>query len=258
MPEPPKIPTPQPIEDESGVYTWDAPTQKKEPIAMRLAYGKPGGASVETAYTYRLERGFPFVRAGKAVVVSSTFNALRSNTGSAVGLHAPVNQSALTGGLVDPSKPGVLQLGSSVPTFVTVPFTFNATSTTALTISWPAWPIKRANKTLTTASDTTIPAGSISITGLTAAVQYWYLPFWSEAAKVLGWAGAGNSTSAGSPAIAQTVQSDATVQAAYYQGFVPLNVLTFTQPAAGSSTATGGYGSGNPNITGGGRGYKIY
>jgi hypothetical protein len=239
------------------VYVPDAPPAKKKSIAMRLAYGS-SGSPVDTPYTYRLERGFPFVRAGSPVVVSSTFNSLRMNTGSAVGLHVPVNQNALTNGLVDPSKPGVLQLGSSVPTFVTVPFTFNATSTTALTISWPAWPIKRANKTITFASDTTIPAGSISITGLTANTQYFYYPFWSEAGKVLGWAGAGNATSVGSPAIAQTVQADGTVQAAYFQGFVPLNVLTFTQPAAGTSTQTGGYGSGNPKITGGARGYNTY
>src|SRR6267154_1580185 len=255
--EPPKIPTPQPIEITSGVYTADTPPAKKEPIAMRLAYGQTGGP-VDTPYTYRLERGFPFVRAGMPVVVSSTFNTLRMNTGSAVGLHVPVNQNALTNGLVDPSKPGVLQLGSSVPTFVTVPFTFNATSTTALTISWPAWPIKRANRTLTFASDTTIPSGSISITGLTANTQYFYYPFWSEAAKVLGWAGAGNATRVGSPAIAQTTQADATVQAAYFQGLGPLSVLTFTQPAAGTLSQTGGYGSCNAGITGGRRGYNTY
>jgi hypothetical protein len=243
MAEPPKIPSPEP--------------PKPKPIATRLAYGESPWQTDGT-YTYRLERGFPFQRAGKSVVVSSTLATLRLNTGSAVGLHTPVNQNALTGGLIDPSKPGVLQIGSTVPTFVTVPFTFNATSTTALTISWPAWPIRRANKTLTTASDTTIPAGSISLTGLTANTQYFYYPFWSEVAKVLGWAGAGNSTSAGSPAIAQTAQADATVQAAFFQGFVPLNVLTFTQPAAGTLSQTGGYGSGNPKITGGARGYNTY
>lgn len=257
MPEPPKIPTPPPEESDFGPFVPDAPSSKKEPVAMRLAYGQQSGP-VDTPYTYRLERGFPFVRAGSPVVVSSTFNTLRMNTGSAVGLHVPVNQNALTNGLVDPSKPGVLQRGSSVPTFATVPFTFNATSTTALSITWPAWPIKRANKTLTFASDTTIPAGSIAITGLVANTQYFYYPFWSEAANVLGWAGAGNATSAGSPAIAQTTQSDATVQSAYYQGFVPLNVLTFTQPASGTNTATGGYGSSNPKITGGARGYNVY
>src|SRR5205085_12184040 len=99
MPEPPKIPTPQPIEIESGGYTPDSPPAKKELLAMRLAYGT-SGMPVDTPYTYRLERGFPFVRAGKTVVVSSTFNSLRMNTGSAVGLHVPVNQNALTNGLV--------------------------------------------------------------------------------------------------------------------------------------------------------------
>jgi len=179
------------------------------------------------------------------------------STGSAVGIHQPVSQNALTNGLLDPSKAGFLQFGSNVPTFITVAFTFNATSTTALTISWSATALRRANRTLTNSSDTAIPAGSISITGLTAATTYWYYPFWSEAAKVVGWAGAGNATSAGSPAIAQTAQSDAVLQAQSFQGFVPMNTLQYTQPAAGTSTATGGYGSGNPNITGGGRSYRI-
>src|ERR1700745_4236581 len=152
MPEPPKIPTPQPQEIISGVYTTDSPPAKKEPIVKRLAYGK-SNSEIESAFTYRLEGGFPFQRRGQPVTVSSTFNSLKATTGSAVGLRTPVNQNALTNGFIDPSKPGVLQLGSSVPTFVTVPFTFNATSTTALTISWPAWPIRRANKTITTSSD---------------------------------------------------------------------------------------------------------
>ncbi len=174
-------------------------------------------------------------------------------------VHAPVKGTALTGGLLDPSKSGFLQVGSNVPTFVTVPFTFNATSPTALTISWPAWPIRRANKTTVPpmSNDTAIPAGSIAITTLTGNTQYFYYPFWSEGAKILGWAGAGNATSAGSPAIAQTAQSDSVLQLAAFQGFVPLNTLTFTQPAAGALSQTGGYGTGFTDITGGGRSYRI-
>lgn len=227
-------------------------------VARQMAYNNPPVHPVDTSYSYRVERGFPFVRRGVAVVVRSQFNSLGLNTGSAVGLHGPVNQTALTNGLVDPSKSGFSQTGSNVPTFVTVPFTFNATSPTALTISWPAWPIRRANKTIVFASDTTIPAGSISVTGLTGGTIYYYYPFWSELAKVIGWAGAGNATSAGNPAIAQTIQADATVQIAFYQGNVPLNVLSFTQPAAGALSQTGGYASGNPGITGGARTYRLF
>jgi hypothetical protein len=239
--ESPNIPTP------------DAPV--KQPVASRLAYGS--AAQPDNMFSYRMERGFPFQRAGSPVTVSSTFNTLKLNTGSAVGLHGPVNQSALTNGLVDPAQPGFSQKGSNVPTFVTVPFTFHATGPTALTISWPAYALRRANRTLTTSNDTAIPAGTISITGLTANTTYWYYPYWSETAQTLGWAGAGNATSAGSPAIAQTLQSDTVLQFASFQGFVPLNTLQFTQPAAGSTTQTGGYASGNPNITGGGRSYRI-
>ena len=225
----------------------------------QLAYGSKKQLQ-DSAYSYRTERGFPFHRAGEAVTVASQFKALGMTTGSAVGLHEPVNQNALTDGLLDPSKSGFLQKGSNVPTFITVAFTFNATSTTALTISWPATPIRRANRqpVFNISSDTAIPAGSISITGLTADTTYWYYPFWSEAQQTIGWAGAGNSTSAGSPAIAQTAQSDAVLQQQSYQGYVPINVLEFHQPAAGTSTATGGYNSGNPGITGGGRSYRIF
>lgn len=225
--------------------------------AKSLAYGSASG-TVDTPYTYRLERGFPFQRAGAPVTVSSTFQTLRMNTGSAVGIHQPVNQNALTNGLLDPSKSGFLQQGSNVPTFVTVAFTFNAGTPTTLTISWPATALRRANRTILVASDTAIPAGSIAITGLTGNTQYWYYPYWSEVAKIVGWAGAGNAISAGTPAIAQTAQTDVVLQAQSYQGFVPLNVLSFTQPAGGALSQTGGYSSGNPGITGGARSYRLF
>jgi len=240
----PEIPTPEPPIRVVGI--------------LKLAYG--GSSTVkDTPYTYRVERGFPFQRAGAPVVVSSTFNALKMNGGSAVGLHQPVNQNALTDGQLDPSKPGFLQKGSNVPTFVTVAFTFNATTTT-LTISWPATALRRGSKQpiYNISSDTAIPAGSISITGLTAGTTYYYYPYWSEAASMVGWAGAGNATSAGSPAIAQTLQTDFVLQQQSYQGFVPLNTLSFTQPAAVPVVQTGGYASGFPNITGGARSYKAF
>jgi hypothetical protein len=244
----------------ADVTSLPAPDLPRPNSTMVMAYGGGGqGSNTEGKfpYVYRVERGFPFQRRGQPVVVDSQFNSLALPTGSAVGLHSPVSTSALTGNELDPSKSGFLQKGSNVPTFITVPFTFNATSTTALTISWPATALRRANRTLTAASDTAIPAGSISVTGLTANTTYYYYPFWSEAAKIVGWAGAGNATSAGNPAIAQTLQSDLVLQQQSYQGFVPLNTLQYTQPAAGTSTATGGYGTGNQNITGGGRSYRI-
>lgn len=219
---------------------------------LKLAYGA-GQAAVDTSYSFRMGRGTPFHRAGVTVTAKAQFKTL--------SLNAPVSQTALTTGLLDPSQPGFLQKGSNVPTFVTVAFTFNATSTTALTISWPATALRRANRqpALNISSDTAIPAGSIALTGLTANTQYFYYPFWSEAAMVVGWAGAGNGTSAGSPAIAQTAQSDVVLQAQAYQGYVPLSsgALTFTQPNAGTLSQTGGYASGNLNITGGGRQYTL-
>jgi len=234
--------------------TPDPPPQPAVPVAMRLAYG---GISQRDNWSFRVQRGFPRQRAGKAVVISATNKTLRGTTGSSVGLHSPVNENALTNGLVDPSQSGFAQKGSNVPTFVTVPFTFNATSPTTLTISWPATALRRANRTLIVSNDTAIPAGSIAMTLLVANTKYWWYPYWSEAAGRLGWSGAGNATSAGAPAIAQTVQSDIVLQFAAYQGFVPLNTLEFTMPNVGALTQTGGYASGFPNLTGGGRSYRV-
>jgi len=240
------------------------PQEPAPPVSQRITHqmaygGEPVGT--DTTYSYRLERGFPFARAGSPVTVASQFKSLGLNAGTAVGLHVPVNQNALTSGQLDPSKPGFLQVGSNVPTFITMPFTLNSTSTTTITISWPATPIRRGSRTTIPffSSDTAIPAGSILITTLVANTQYFFYPFWSEKAKILGWGGAGNATSAGTPAIAQTVQSDLVLQQQSYQGFVPLNTLAWTTPAAGTKTATGGYSAaGVPDTpTGGGRSYRI-
>jgi hypothetical protein len=228
------------------------------PIAKLMAYGGGNSQPSQPFEVYRLRRGFPFQRAGGPVTVASTFQSLSLSTGSAVGLHQPVNQNALTNGLLDPSKSGFLQKGSNVQALITIPFTFNATSTTALTISWPATALRRANRTLLVSFDTAIPAGSISITGLVANIKYYFYPYWSENSKVVGWAGAGGSLSAGSPAIAQTAQSDVTLQQQNYQGFRPLNVCNFTMPAAGTLSQTGGYGTGLPNLSGIGYGQYFY
>jgi hypothetical protein len=237
------------------------PPEPNTPVKRRIAHamafgGEPVGT--DTTYSYRLERGFPFARAGNPVTVASQFKSLGLNAGTAVGLHVPVNQNALTNGQLDPSKSGFIQVGSNVPTFITMPFTLNGTSNTTLTISWPDTPIRRGSKTTIPffSSDTAIPAGSILITGLTAATQYFFYPFWSEKAKILGWGGAGNATSAGAPAIAQTVQSDLVLQQQSFQGFVPLNTLAYT---TGVKTVTGGYSAaGVPDTaTGGGRSYRI-
>lgn len=220
------------------------------PIAKFMAYGGGQPQPSQPYKVHRVSRGFPFQRAGSPVTVASRFNTLGMATGSAVGLHQPVNQTALTNGLLDPSKAGFIQKGSNVQALITIPFTFNATSTTALTISWPATALRRANRTILVSFDTAIPAGSISVTGLVAATKYFFYPYWSENSKQVGWAGAGGSLSVGSPAIAQTAQSDVTLQQQNFQGFRPLNVCNFTMPAAGTLSQTGGYGTGFPNLSG--------
>lgn len=218
-----------------------------------LAYGPFAVASIGPN-TFRTERGVPFLRAGQPVAARSQFRTLN--------LNAPVSQLALTNGLLDPSQPGFIQRGSIVPTAVTIPFSLSAT-TTSITITWPMWPIKRmavappTNQPFVSGAfnqSTTIPAGSIAVTSLVAGTTYFFYGFWSEPAQAVGWVIGGT----GSPAIAQTAQSDSLLQTQLAQNHVSFNILRYATPASGTTSATGGYSSGNPDITGGGRTYKVY
>src|SRR5713101_933958 len=85
--------------------------------ALSMAYGggKPVGVltgdnppvSGSMGASYRIERGYPFIRGGQQVIANSQFRTLP--------LRVPVNQSAQVNGLLDPSSPGFAQRGSTVP-----------------------------------------------------------------------------------------------------------------------------------------------
>ena len=143
---------------------------------------------------------------------------------------ARVVTQALTAGKIDPTKAGVLMKGSVPPTWSGA-FTYVSTSST-LTWSWSALAIYRAD-----GSTTTIPNGSLAVTGLTAGTTYYFYPYWDDSAFALGWVAGGT----GSPANAQTAKTNLAAQQQALQGRIPLSQGAIV--AATTSSGTGG-GSG--------------
>jgi hypothetical protein len=92
-------------------------------------------------------------------------------------------QTALTPlGTVNPALPGVVMKGSLPPIFSSG-FTYTATTTT-ITWNWAAITVYRADGTTTT-----IPAGTQTITGLTASTTYYFYPTYNEATNTFFFVG---------------------------------------------------------------------
>jgi hypothetical protein len=143
--------------------------------------------------------------------------------------YARVVATALTGNKIDPTKAGVLMKGSVPPTWNGA-FTY-ASTTTSITWSWSGLTIFRADGTTTT-----VPNGSLAVTGLTAGTTYYFYPYWDETALQLVWVGAG----VGAPANAQTAKTNAAAQQQSLQGRIPLS-----QGAMIAATTTSGTGGGS-------------
>jgi len=143
--------------------------------------------------------------------------------------YARVSSGALTSGQIDPSKSGVLMKGSMPPTW-SGSFTYVSTSS-SLTWSWSGLSIYRAD-----ATTTTIPNGSVGVTGLTAGTTYYFYPYWDDTAGAIGWV-AGAS---GSPGYAQPAKTNSAAQQQALQGRVPLS-----QGAMIAATTTSGTGGGS-------------
>jgi hypothetical protein len=150
---------------------------------------------------------------------------------------ARVASSALTANQIDPSRPGVLMKGSVAPSWSGA-FSYASTPST-ITWSWTGLTILRAD-----GQTTSIPNGSLVISGLSAGATYYFYPYWDEAAKSIAWV-TGNAGSAGSPASAQTAKTNLAAQAQALQARIPL-----AQGAMIAATTTSGAGGG----TGGGSG----
>src|ERR1700683_5677 len=94
--------------------------------------------------------------------------------------YARVATAALTTNKIDPTKSGVLMKGSVPPTWSGA---FPSVSTTSsITWSWSGLTIFRAD-----GSTTTIPNGSLAVTGLAAATTYNFYPYWDDTLLAIGW-----------------------------------------------------------------------
>jgi hypothetical protein len=148
---------------------------------------------------------------------------------------ARVKSSALTGNAIDLSKAGVLSKGST-------PCTWNGGMTYASTPSSIAWAWTGMQIFRADGTTTSVPDGSMSVTGLSAATTYYFYPYWDETAEGVGWSSGG----AGSPANAQAAKTNAAAQAQALQGRVPLSqgAMVAATTASGTGGGSGG-GSGN-------------
>ena len=149
--------------------------------------------------------------------------------------YARIAATALTAGKIDPTKPGMLMKGSVPPTWSGA-LTYVST-TSSISWNWTALTIARAD-----GSSTTIPNGSLSVTGLTLATTYYFYPYWDDTALALNWVAGG----AGSPANAQTAKTNAAAQQQSLQGRIPLSqgAIVAATTAAGTGGGSGG-GSGS-------------
>jgi hypothetical protein len=148
---------------------------------------------------------------------------------------ARVTAQALTAGKIDPTKAGVLMKGSVPPTWSGA-FTYISTTTT-LTWSWSALSILRADGTATS-----VPNGSLVVSGLTPGTTFYFYPYWDDLAGAIAWVAGGT----GSPANAQSAKTNSAAQQQALQGRIPLSqgAMLAATTASGTGGGSGG-GSGS-------------
>jgi hypothetical protein len=149
--------------------------------------------------------------------------------------YARVVSTALTSGKLDPTKPGMLMKGSVPPTWSGA-MTYVST-TTSISWSWSGLSISRAD-----GSSTSIPNGSLAVTGLTPATTYYFYPYWDDVALTINWVAGGT----GSPPNAQTAKTNSAAQQQSLQGLIPLSqgAMMAATTASGTGGGSGG-GSGS-------------
>jgi hypothetical protein len=153
---------------------------------------------------------------------------------------ARVVTGALTAGKIDPAKSGMLMKGSVPPTWSGA-FTY-LSNTASITWTWSGLSIYRAD-----GNTTTIPDGSITVTGLVAATSYYFYPYWDDIASAIGWVAGG----AGSPANAQAAKTNSAAQQQALQGRIPLSQGAMIAATTASGTG-GGSGGGSGSCLRGG------
>jgi hypothetical protein len=149
--------------------------------------------------------------------------------------YARIVSTALTAGKLDPTKPGMLMKGSVPPTWSGA-MTY-ASTTTSITWSWTGLSIARAD-----GSSTSIPNGSLAVTGLTSATTYYFYPYWDDVALAVNWVASGTGT----PPNAQTAKTNSAAQQQSLQGLIPLSqgAMVAATTASGTGGGSGG-GSGS-------------
>jgi len=144
--------------------------------------------------------------------------------------YARIVSGALTAGKLDPTKTGMLMKGSVPPTWSGA-MTYVST-TTSITWSWSGLSIARAD-----GSSTSIPNGSLAVSGLAAATTYYFYPYWDDVALAIKWVAGGTGT----PANALPAKTNSAAQRQSLQESIPLSQGAMM--AATTSSGTGG-GSG--------------
>src|SRR5208282_6216177 len=94
--------------------------------------------------------------------------------------YARIVSGALMAGKLDPTKTGMLMKGSVPPTWSGA-MTYVST-TTSITWSWSGLSVARAD-----GSSTSIPNGSLAVTGLAAATTYYFYPYWDDVGLAINW-----------------------------------------------------------------------
>lgn len=177
----------------------------------------------------RNQRNLPYLRGDLEVPTS--------------GSYSPLANQYVQDGQISLLSAGIVMRGSAAPTLNSFGFAYTATTTQA-TIYWDGTNgsqviVQKRNDR----SRQTIPPGSITITGLSAATRYYLLPFWPPAnACQIGWV----PGTVGSPQICFTVITDSNaVIAQNFQEREPLSsgYMYFDTPASGTGGGGGGGGA---------------
>jgi hypothetical protein len=240
---------------------------QKRPQSVDLQIPPPSGiGGVNVAGTNAAADAVNKVLPGvlkQGILFPSTLDSIANSPGAAQGNgSSKVNSTAVNAnpsngavGAIAPAQAGVLSQGSTPFSIVATPFTYTATTTT-ITISWVALPVPRGNNTVTT-----LPLGTITISGLTANTDYYFYPYLNDLAlvgapdyQVVSWLAYTDASNipAGTPAIAYSAPTAVLAQQSNLQHFIGLvgTYLEFATPASGSSSGSGGGDGG----AGGGKG----
>jgi hypothetical protein len=218
--------------------TLNGPNQYALTTLYRGVYGTSGIAHAAGELFARLDQAsfqyqYDPTYYGKTIFFKFTsFNLLGLNEQSLSAVTA--SSFVLQGvgkGMIDLILGTVLSTTGSVPATLNGGFTYTST-TSSITWSWTGMIITRSDGTTTT-----VPNGSVAVTGLSASTTYYFYPYYDDTLGILTFvAGGVGSSSLG--AIAQTAPSLALGQQQGLAQHVPLS--TGNMPAA--TTASGGGG----------------